>query len=302
MELKMEHLSKQFKDKKAVDDVCLTLTPGVWGLLGANGAGKTTLMRMVAGIMMPDSGTVSYDGVDIRKMGGSYRDIFGFLPQDFGYSRDFTVKDYLEYVAALKDVPAGETAKKINYLLERLTLSDVKGKKIAKLSGGMKRRVGIAQAMLNDPKILVMDEPTAGLDPGERVRFRNFISEFSHDRIVLISTHIVSDIEYIATRNAVMKAGKIADVGTTDELVKEIESKVWTCTIPVRELVSYEMRLRIINQRSEDNDQVSIRYLSETPEISGAAAAQPRLEDLYLWYFPQENTECEGTLREREEN
>ena len=249
---------------------------------------------MVAGIMMPDSGTVSYDGVDIRKMGGSYRDIFGFLPQDFGYSRDFTVKDYLEYVAALKDVPAGETAKKINYLLERLTLSDVKGKKIAKLSGGMKRRVGIAQAMLNDPKILVMDEPTAGLDPGERVRFRNFISEFSHDRIVLISTHIVSDIEYIATRNAVMKAGKIADVGTTDELVKEIESKVWTCTIPVRELVSYEMRLRIINQRSEDNDQVSIRYLSETPEISGAVAALPRLEDLYLWYFPQENLEGEG--------
>ena len=154
--------------------------------------------------------------------------------------------------------------------------------------------MGIAQAMLNEPKVLVMDEPTAGLDPGERVRFRNFISEFSHDRIVLISTHIVSDIEYIATKNAIMKAGRIVDIGTTDELVREIEGKIWTCTIPARDLVSYEMRLRVINQRSEDNGQVSIRYLSETPEISGAVAALPRLEDLYLWYFPQENLEGEG--------
>lgn len=294
MELKIEHLSKQFKDKKAVDDACITLTSGVWGLLGANGAGKTTLMRMIADIMTPTSGAIYYDGADIRKMGESYRNIFGFLPQDFGYSRDFSVKDYLEYVAALKDVPARETTKKINYLLDILTLSDVKKKKIAKLSGGMKRRVGIAQAMLNDPKILVMDEPTAGLDPGERVRFRNFISEFSHDRIVLISTHIVSDIEYIATRNAIMKAGKIVDIGTTDELVKEIEGKVWTCSVPDGDLSSYEMRLRVINQRGEDNGQVSIRYLSETPEISGAVAVSPRLEDLYLWYFPQENLEGEG--------
>lgn len=294
MELKIEHLSKQFKDKRAVDDACITLTPGVWGLLGANGAGKTTLMRMIADIMTPTSGAIYYDGVDIRKMGESYRNIFGFLPQDFGYSRDFTVKDYLEYVAALKDVPARETTKKINYLLDILTLSECKKKKIAKLSGGMKRRVGIAQAMLNDPKILVMDEPTAGLDPGERVRFRNFISEFSHDRIVLISTHIVSDIEYIATRNAIMKAGKIVDIGTTDELVKEIEGKVWTCSVSAGDLNSYEMRLRVINQRGEDNGQVSIRYLSETPEISGAVAVSPRLEDLYLWYFPQENLEGEG--------
>ena len=293
MELKIKHLRKQFKDKNAVDDVCLTLTPGVWGLLGANGAGKTTLMRMIAGIMTPTGGVICYDGTDIFKMGKAYRDLFGFLPQDFGYSKDFTVKDYLEYMAALKDVPARETTKKINHLLDILTLSDVKGKKIAKLSGGMKRRVGIAQAMLNDPKILVMDEPTAGLDPGERVRFRNFISEFSHDRIVLISTHIVSDIEYIATRNAIMKAGKIIDMGTTDELVKEIEGKVWTCTIPVGDLVSCEMQLRIINQRSEDNGQVSIRYLSETPTIKGSVDEPPRLEDLYLWYFPQGNLEEE---------
>lgn len=294
MELKIEHLSKHFKDKTAVDDVCLTLTPGVWGLLGANGAGKTTLMRMIADIMIPTSGAIFYDGTDIRKMGETYRNLFGFLPQDFGYSRDFTVKDYLEYIAALKDVPARETTKKINHLLEILTLSDVKNKKISKLSGGMKRRVGIAQAMLNDPKILIMDEPTAGLDPGERVRFRNFISEFSHDRMVLISTHIVSDIEYIATRNAIMKGGRIIDVGTTDELVKQIEGKVWNCTVPAEKLPEYELRLRIINQRGEDNNQVSIRYLANQAELDGAVPASPRLEDLYLWLFPQTDLEKEG--------
>ena len=251
-------------------------------------------MRMIADIMVPTNGAIYYDGQDIHEMGKAYRELFGFLPQDFGYSRDFTVKDYLEYMAALKDVPARETSRKINHLLDILTLSDVKRKKIAKLSGGMKRRVGIAQAMLNDPKILVMDEPTAGLDPGERVRFRNFISEFSHDRIVLISTHIVSDVEYIATRNAIMKDGKIVDVGTTDELVKQIEEKVWTCTIPARDLDKYEIRLRIINQRGEDNNQVSIRYLSDKSEIEGSTNVSPRLEDLYLWLFPQADLSKEG--------
>lgn len=157
----------------------------------------------------------------------------------------------------------------------------------------MKRRVGIAQAMLNDPEILVMDEPTAGLDPGERVRLRNFISEFSHDRIVLISTHIVSDIEYISTRNAIMKAGEIVDVGTTAELVKRIEGKVWNCTIPTSKLPECEMRLRIINQRGEDHNQVSIRYLSEHSEIDGSVTTEPRLEDLYLWLFPQTDLEKE---------
>lgn len=293
MELKIEHISKRFKDKTAVDDVSLTLTTGVWGLLGANGAGKTTLMRVIADIMTPSSGTISFNGKDIHKMGAEYRNIFGFLPQDFGYSRDFTVKDYLEYIAALKDVPHKETTKKINHLLDILTLSDVKEKKIAKLSGGMKRRVGIAQAMLNDPKILVMDEPTAGLDPGERVRFRNFISEFSHDRIVLISTHIVSDIEYIATRNAIMKEGKIVDVGTTKELVKQIEGKVWSCVVPAEKMIEYEMRLHIINQRNEDNDRISIRYLAEQSAIDGSVTATPRLEDLYLWLFPQGGIEKE---------
>lgn len=293
MELKMEHLGKRFKDKTAVNDVNLTLTAGVWGLLGANGAGKTTLMHMIAGIMTPSDGRIIYDGTEICELEEAYRDIFGFLPQEFGYSRDFTVKDYLEYIAALKAVPVRETTKKINHLLEILTLSDVKGKKISKLSGGMKRRVGIAQAMLNDPKILVMDEPTAGLDPGERVRFRNVISEFAHDRIVLISTHIVPDIEYIATRTAIMKEGEVIDVGTTEKLVKQIEGMVWNCMIPSSALPEYEMRLHIINQRGEDNDKISVRYLAEHSQIQGSVAASPRLEDLYLYLFPQAGMEKE---------
>lgn len=294
MELTITNLKKKFKDKTAVDDVSFSLTPGVWGLLGANGAGKTTLMRMIADILNPTSGTISYDGKDIHMMGEAYRTRFGFLPQDFGFFQDFTVKDYLEYVAALKDVPARETRKKIDGLLDTLTLSNVKSKKMVKLSGGMKRRVGIAQAMLNDPEILIMDEPTAGLDPGERVRFRNFISEFSQGRIVLISTHIVSDIEYISTQNAIMKAGKILDVGTTDELVKQVVGKVWTCVVPAEKMPMYEMQLRIINQRSEGDHQVSIRYLAEEAKTSDSVMAPPRLEDLYLWLFPQEETLEEG--------
>ena len=224
MELKIEHLSKQFKDKKAVDDACITLTPGVWGLLGANGAGKTTLMRMIADIMMPTSGAIYYDGADIRKMGESYRNIFGFLPQDFGYSRDFSVKDYLEYVAALKDVPARETTKKINYLLDILTLSDVKRKKIAKLSGGMKRRVGIAQAMLNDPKILVMDEPTAGLDAMGRLEMMHTIQALKEEgKTILLNSHILNDIERVCDRGIILKEGRLVYEWENGESEKDLE-------------------------------------------------------------------------------
>ena len=207
MELSIQNVCKRFGDKAAVQDVSLDLTPGVWGLLGANGAGKTTLMRIVAGIMKPTAGQVLYDGVPISVLGEGYREIFGYLPQEFGFYPEFTVSDYLEYMAALKGLTDSKAT--IQALLEQLTLSDVANKKIIKLSGGMKRRVGIAQALLNNPEVLILDEPTSGLDPGERVRFRNLLSEFAHDRIVLISTHIVSDVEYIATRNAVMKDGKL---------------------------------------------------------------------------------------------
>lgn len=225
MELCLDHVSKEFKDKKAVDDVSLRISPGVWGLLGANGAGKTTLMRMIAGILKPASGQITYDGIRIEALGEAYRDIFGYLPQEFGFYPEFTVKDYLEYIAALKGLTKNKTNKKIAELLETLRLYEVRNKKISKLSGGMKRRVGIAQALLNEPEILILDEPTSGLDPGERVRFRNLLSEFAHDRIVLISTHIVPDVEYIAMQNAIMKDGRIIETGTTQELVERMKGK-----------------------------------------------------------------------------
>lgn len=291
MELYMEHLTKQFKDLTAVNDVSLQLTPGVWGLLGANGAGKTTLMRMIAGIMKPTSGQIRYDGIPISELKESYRDVFGYLPQEFGFYPEFTVKDYLEYVAVLKGLTDQDSKRRINELLEQMTLSHVRNKKIIKLSGGMKRRVGIAQALLNEPEVLILDEPTSGLDPGERVRFRNLLSEFAHDRIVLISTHIVSDVEYIATQNAVMKDGKLLAKGSTEELVTLVEGKVWTARIPMNKLPEYERRLQIVNIRNEDNGQLSVRYLAETPYTKDSESAAPHLEDLYLWLFPQETVE-----------
>ena len=228
MELYINHISKQFSDKTAVSDITLKVGAGIWGLLGANGAGKTTLMRIIAGIMKPTSGQIEYDGIPIDTLKESYRDIFGYLPQEFGFYPEFTVKDYLEYMSALKGLTSQDTKTKINELLETLSLANVRNKKIIKLSGGMKRRVGIAQALLNDPKVLILDEPTSGLDPGERIRFRNLLSEFAHNRIVLISTHIVSDIEYIANQNTLMKDGKLIASGTTDELVKMVYGKVFS--------------------------------------------------------------------------
>lgn len=295
MELTIDQISKKYKDKEAVSQVSLKLTPGVWGLLGANGAGKTTLMRMVAGILKPTGGKVLYDGISIQVLGEKYRDIFGYLPQEFGFYPEFTVQDYLEYMAVLKGLDKKVSKRRIGELLENMSLVEVRKKKIIKLSGGMKRRVGIAQAMLNEPEVLILDEPTSGLDPGERVRFRNLLSEFaSHDRIVLISTHIVSDVEYIATCNAVMKDGRILASGTTEELVTMVEGKVWTGSIPLEQLAAYERKLQIVNLKNEENGKVSVRYLSEDPGIADSRKEVPRLEDLYLWLFPEDRFEKEA--------
>ena len=290
MELCINDLTKRFKDKLAVDHASLTISPGVWGLLGANGAGKTTLMRMAAGLIRPTEGEVKYDGVPIQVLGKSYRDIFGYLPQEFGFYPEFTVYDYLDYVAALKGLTRKKAKEKIDRLLDTFSLADVRKKKITKLSGGMKRRVGIAQALLNDPEVLILDEPTSGLDPGERVRFRNLLSEFASDRIVLISTHIVSDVEYIASRNAIMKEGRIIAQGTTDELIWEMEGKVWSALIQEQDLHRYEQKVRVVSIRNEERGAVSIRYLADAPAVPDSRPKEPRLEDLYLWLFPQEHT------------
>lgn len=288
MKLEIRHVTKRYRDKMAAADVSLTLTAGVWGLLGANGAGKTTLMRMLAGILRPTEGQILCDGVEIGALGAAYREKLGYLPQEFGFYPEFTVQDYLEYMAALKGLPRAEAARQIDALLERVSLAEVRRKKIVKLSGGMKRRVGIAQALLNDPEILILDEPTAGLDPGERVRFRNLLSEFAQDRIVLISTHIVSDVEYIAAENAVMKDGKIIAVDTTEGLVKQIEAKVWQGNIPMEQLARWEHCLQVVNLRNETDGTVALRYLAEAPQLPGSIPARPKLEDLYLWLFPEE--------------
>lgn len=289
MELKINRLTKRYKDKLAVDGVSLKLTPGIWGLLGANGAGKTTMMRMVAGILKPTSGGVFYDGLSIDDLGESYRDIFGYLPQTFGFYPEFTVKNYLEYMSALKGIGKKDTSRKIESLLQVLALSDVKNKKIRRLSGGMQRRVGIAQALLNDPEILILDEPTSGLDPGERVRFRNILAEFAQERIVLISTHIVSDVENIATRNAVMKDGRIIAAGSTDELVAAMKGRVWRTEVHESDLLKCERLVRVANIRSESGGRASLRYLAENPVLPGSAPETPRLEDLYLWLFPEDS-------------
>ena len=288
MKLEIRHVTKRYRDKMAAADVSLTLTAGVWGLLGANSAGKTTLMRMLAGILRPTEGQILCDGVEIGALGAAYREKLGYLPQEFGFYPEFTVQDYLEYMAALKGLPRAEAARQIDALLERVSLAEVRRKKIVKLSGGMKRRVGIAQALLNDPEILILDEPTAGLDPGERVRFRNLLSEFAQDRIVLISTHIVSDVEYIAAENAVMKDGKIIAVDTTEGLVQQIEGKVWQGSAPAGELPRWEHCLQVVNLRNETDGTVALRYLAEAPQLPGSIPARPKLEDLYLWLFPEE--------------
>lgn len=289
MELKINRLTKQYKDKLAVDNVSLKLTPGIWGLLGANGAGKTTMMRMVAGILKPTSGGVFYDGLSIDDLGESYRDIFGYLPQTFGFYPEFTVKSYLEYMSALKGIGKKDASLTIERLLQMLALSDVKNKKIRRLSGGMQRRVGIAQALLNDPEILILDEPTSGLDPGERVRFRNILAEFAKERIILISTHIVSDVENIATRNAVMKDGRIIAAGSTDALVAVMKGRVWRTEVSESDLFKCERLVRIANIRSEPGGRASLRYLAENPVLPGSAPETPRLEDLYLWLFPEDS-------------
>lgn len=291
MELTIDHVSKRFHDKIAVDDLSLTLTPGVWGLLGANGAGKTTLMRMIAGIMRPTQGEIRCDGIPIAQLGESYRDCFGYLPQEFGFYPSFTVSDYLDYMAALKGLAKREARQRIDALLERLTLSEVRRKRIAKLSGGMKRRVGIAQALLNEPEVLILDEPTSGLDPSERVRFRNLLAEFAQERIVLISTHIVADVEVIAGQNAIMKDGRLIATGPTERLVQEVKDKVWTGTIDAAMLPYWEQQLTIAGLRNEPNGRIALRYLAETPTLADSEPAIPRLEDLFLWLFPHTRDE-----------
>lgn len=289
MELRIENLTKQYGTNVAVNNLSITLGCGVYGLLGANGAGKTTLMRLLCDIQTPTSGSVSYDGENIRTNGDRYRNILGYLPQNFGYYPDFTAWRFMLYMAAVKGLSKGFAKERSLELLDQVGLLKVKDKKIKTFSGGMKQRLGIAQAMLNNPHILILDEPTAGLDPKERVRFRNLISAFSKDRIVILSTHIVSDIEFIAEKIMMMKDGEIIHFGRPHEITSRIGGCVWECTVPTSRVEQYTVSLNISNLRNEENGRTVLRVIADQPPVAGAVKVQPNLEDLFLYYFKGED-------------
>lgn len=284
MVLSIERLTKQYGNKIAVDRLDTEFGTGVYGLLGANGAGKTTLMRMLCGILTPTSGEVKLDGANNLDMGEAFREQLGYLPQNFGYYPDFKAREFMLYIAALKGLLPAHAKEKTEELLELVGLKDVAEKKIKTFSGGMKQRLGIAQAMINDPKILVLDEPTSGLDPKERVRFRNLISDFASDRLVILSTHIVSDVEYIADEILVMKNGSFIANGTVTELVDTISDKVWKVTTDRTSAERLCREYNIINLRHVD-DMVELRIVSDDSPESGAEHEIPTLEDLYLYEF-----------------
>lgn len=291
MELKTCGLTKQFGSKTAVKDLNITLTNGVYGLLGANGAGKTTLMRLLCNLQAPTSGQIFLGGKNIAGLGERYRALLGYLPQHFGYYPDFSALDFLFYVSALKGLEEKAARKKSKELLEAVGLSREAKQKIKTFSGGMKQRLGIAQAMLNDPHILILDEPTAGLDPKERVRFRNLISAFSKDRIVILSTHIVSDVEFVAEDIIMMKAGQVLHFGNPQKIVSEIDGKVWECTVPTDSAEKYAAAYNTSNLRHTGENRTVLRIIADRPPMKNAARVQPTLEDLYLFYFKGENKE-----------
>ena len=285
MELTIDRLSKQYKNKIAVDRFSLKLSEGIYGLLGANGAGKTTLMRMICGILSPTSGQIKYNGIDINDLNEDYRDVLGYLPQDFGYYPEFTAYDFLMYISSLKGLTKQDAKIKVDELLEIVGLNSEKKHKIKTFSGGMKQRLGIAQAMINNPKILILDEPTAGLDPKERVKFRNLISGFSKDKIVILSTHIVSDIEFIANKIIVMKDGKNILSGTPEKLLSDLDGKVWKCiAYDNAEIKRLNDEYCIVNSHQNENS-VEFRILNDTKPSNNAKNISPNLEDLYLLHF-----------------
>ena len=292
MELQLQNLRKQYGTKCAVNCVNASLVPGVYGLLGANGAGKTTLMRMISGVLKPTSGNISLDGKTIDELGEQYYTHLGYMPQYSGFYPDFTAREFMLYMAAVKGIDKRKARARTEKLLRMVNLSDVADKKIKSYSGGMKQRLGIASAELNSPSILILDEPTAGLDPKERVRFRNIISDFAKEKIVILSTHIVSDVSYIADTILMMKQGNILLQEPMTSVTDSIMGKVWEILVDERTAAEYSRRFSVVNLHHENN-MVRLRMIEESAPGPDAQMVEPSLEDLFLYHFGEETAKQE---------
>lgn len=289
MELKLDRLTKQFGPSIAVDRLSAGFSAGVYGLLGANGAGKTTLMRMICDVLKPTSGSILWNGRPIDRLGADYRACLGYLPQDFGYYPDFTALDFMLHLSALKGLDRRAAKRRSLSLLDMVGLADVAKRRIRTYSGGMKQRLGIAQAVINDPKILVLDEPTAGLDPKERVRFRNLISSLAQDKIVILSTHIVSDVEYIADEILVMRKGAIVTGGTVDQVVSGVRGHVWECVVSPQEADAMAARMNVGNLHYDRSGMAVVRLVCDRRPHAQARSVEPTLEDVYLYVFNEQS-------------
>lgn len=285
--LELIGVEKEYGEKTAVHATSLCLEDGVYGLLGENGAGKTTLMRMICGILKPTRGAIRCDRIEIGQMGKIYRGMLGYLPQEFGYYKEFTALRFLLYMAALKAMPEESAEKRINDLMELTGLESVRKQKLKTFSGGMIRRIGIAQALLNNPEILILDEPTAGLDPNERVRFRNLISSLGKNRIVLLSTHIVSDVDYIADEIMIMKQGRMIRRGTQRQLSDSVGQIVWNCTVSEKDVKDISERYVVSNIKNRENG-AELRIISRTKPMPDAYPTDATLEDIYLYLTRKE--------------
>ena len=290
MEMTFDRITKRFGTKTAVEDFSTRLPAGVHGLLGPNGAGKTTLMRLMAGILAESGGQILLDGQSIHKLGQSYRAQLGYLPQHFGYYPTFTAKDFLLYMAAVKGLPKQYAIAEAEELLTKVRLGSEADRKIKTFSGGMKQRLGIAQAMQGKPAIMILDEPTAGLDPKERIFFRNMLADYAKDKLVLLSTHIVADIESIANNVIVIKKGRLLVSGAPDEILQTVEGKVWECSMPLREAEDMSVRYPVTSFRHQGSDAL-LRLVADESPCADAKNVTPGLEDLYLYYFADEGVE-----------
>jgi len=282
MRLMVEGLSKMYRGGvQALRGVNLALRPGVLGLLGPNGAGKSTLMRILATITQPSAGRVVWDDADIAKDPDALRTVLGYLPQDFGVYPNLSAIEFLDYLAAVKGIPADAARRRISELLALVNLADAARRPLGGYSGGMRQRVGIAQALLNDPKLLIVDEPTAGLDPEERVRFRNLLSELSGERIVILSTHIVSDVEAVATEIAILAQGQLLAHGAPEELLERVNGKIWEVVVPSGELPALRAK-HLVSSTAHRSDGVHARVVADAAPGASARALEPSLEDAYL--------------------